>query len=283
MNFYNHQHLYYVGGDLHARTLFLHVLDAEGKTRFEGNLQARPETFLEAVEPFRNGLVVGVECMFAWYWLADLCEDQGIPFVLGHALYMKAIHGGKAKNDRIDAGKIAGLLRGGMFPLAYVYPRAMRETRDLLRRRTGFVRQRAQLIAHIQNTNSQYNLPPFDKKLSYAGNRSDDIAERFEHESTQLSIRADLKLIDAYDEQIHELESHLTRHAKVDDPVMYQLLRTVPGIGKVLALVLLYEIHKIERFPEVGNFLSYAGWCAASTKAPARRRASAARRSATPI
>ncbi len=258
MNFYNHQHLYYVGGDLHARSLFLHVLDAEGKTRFEGNLQARPETFLKAVEPFRNGLVVGVECMFAWYWLADLCEDQGIPFVLGHALYMKAIHGGKSKNDRIDAGKIAGLLRGGMFPQAYVYPRAMRETRDLLRRRTGFMRQRAQLIAHIQNTNSQYNLPPFDKKLTYAGNRSDDIAERFEHESTQLSMRANLKLIAGYDEQIHELESHLTRHAKVDDPVMYQMLRSVPGIGAVLALVLLYEIHKIERFPEVGNFLSYA-------------------------
>ena len=83
-----------------------------GQDGFEGNLQARPETFLKAVEPFRKGLVVGVECMFAWYWLADLCEDQGIPFVLGHALYMKAIHGGKAKNDRIDAGKIAGLLRG---------------------------------------------------------------------------------------------------------------------------------------------------------------------------
>ena len=55
--------------------------------------------------------------MFAWYWLADLCEDDEIPFTLGHALYMRAIHGGKAKNDRIDAAKIAGLLRGGMFPM----------------------------------------------------------------------------------------------------------------------------------------------------------------------
>jgi hypothetical protein len=64
------------------------------------------------VAPFRDGLVVGLECMFAWYWLADLCQPERIDFVLGHALYMKAIHGGKAKNDRIDARKIARLLRG---------------------------------------------------------------------------------------------------------------------------------------------------------------------------
>ena len=108
----------------------------KGKTVFEQDLPADPDAFLDAVEPFREDLVVGCECMFAWYWLADLCEDERIPFVLGHALAMKAIHGGKAKTDRIDAAKIAGLLRGGMFPLAYVYPRAKRQTRDLLRRRS---------------------------------------------------------------------------------------------------------------------------------------------------
>ena len=84
--------------------------------------------------------------------------------MLGHALAMKAIHGGKAKNDRLDAEKIAGLLKGGFFPMAYVYPQAKRETRDLLRRRSFFVRQRAQLIAHIQNTNSQYKQVAFDAK-----------------------------------------------------------------------------------------------------------------------
>jgi hypothetical protein len=67
-----------------------------------------------------------VECIFTWYWLADLCSKQNIPFVLGHALYMKAIHGGKAKNDKIDAPKIAVLLRGGMLPMAYVYLRKPR-------------------------------------------------------------------------------------------------------------------------------------------------------------
>jgi transposase len=88
-------------------------------------------------------------------WLADLCEDEGIPFVLGHALYMRAIHGGKAKNDRIDSHKIAALLRGGLLPQAYVYPRRMRATRDLLRRRNPLMHKRAELYAHIQQTASQ--------------------------------------------------------------------------------------------------------------------------------
>ena len=259
MRFYNRPHRYYCGGDLHARTLYLHVLDAQGATRFEKNLPADPSAFLDAVKPFRDGLVVGVECMFAWYWLADLCERESIPFVLGHALAMKAIHGGKTKTDRIDAAKLAGLLRGGVFPQAYVYPKAKRATRDLLRRRSSFVRQRAQLIAHIQNTNSQYNLPPLAKKLSYAANRAElDVPSRFADPSVRKAVEADLALADACDEQIRDLELYLTRTAKVDDPQAYQRLRSVPGVGPVLALVLLYEIHDVRRFPSAGDFLSYA-------------------------
>jgi hypothetical protein len=73
--------------------------------------------------------------LFTWYWLADLCAQEQMPFGLGHALSMKAIHGGKATHDTIDAQTIAMLLRGGMLPQAYVYPAAMRATRDWLRRR----------------------------------------------------------------------------------------------------------------------------------------------------
>lgn len=258
MRFYNTQHQYYCGGDLHARTLYLHILDDKGVTRFEKNLPANPQAFLDAVQPFRDGLVVGVECMFAWYWLADLCEAHGIPFVLGHALAMKAIHGGKTKTDKIDAAKLAGLLRGGVFPQAYVYPKAKRATRDLLRRRSNFVHQRAQLIAHIQNTNSQYNHPPFEKKLTYKGNRNDHLADRFADDSTRLSVEADLKMIAAYDDQLQTVETHLINHAKVDDAVTFQFLRTMPGIGPILGLTMLYEIDNIKRFPEVGNFLSYS-------------------------
>ena len=126
MRLYNQQHRFYCGVDLHARSMFTHILDDKGKTVFERDLPAGPEYFLDAVKPFQKQLVVGAECMFAWYWLADLCEDHSIPFVLGHALYMKMIHGGKAKNDKLDSHKIAVLLRGGLLPQAYVYPATMR-------------------------------------------------------------------------------------------------------------------------------------------------------------
>jgi transposase len=197
--------------------------------------------------------------MFAWYWVADLCADHDIPFVLGHALYLKAIHGGKTKNDKLDADKLCALLRGGNFPIAYVYPKGLRETRDLLRRRLFLVRQRAHFVAHIQNTNSQYNLPVFGKKLVFARNRDElDVAERFKDPSVRLSIETDLQMIDKLDEQIYAVELHLERHAKVDDPNTLARLRSIPGVGKILALIFLYEIHDIRRFPDVGQFLSYA-------------------------
>ena len=255
---YSQQHRFYCGVDLHARTMFAHVLDDKGKTVFEQDLPAGPDEFLHAIKPFRKNIVVGCECMFAWYWLADLCEDERLPFVLGHALAMKHIHGGKSKSDKIDAAKLASMLRGGLFPMAYVYPRAKRQTRDLLRRRSFFVRQRSQLIAHIVNTNSQFNLPPLPKRLTYAGNRSAEIAERFSDPSTRLMIASDLALIDNYDAQIGKLELHLQQSAKIDDPVTFGFLKTIPGIGPILGLILLYEIDNIQRFPEAGNFLSYS-------------------------
>ena len=159
MRFYNRQHRHYCGIDLHVKTMYVCILDATGQVLVHRNVPSTPEALLEAVAPYRDDLVVAAECMFTWYWLADVCAAEGIAFVLGHALAMKAIHGGKAKNDKLDSFKIASLLRGGLLPQAYVYPAAMRATRDLIRRRLHLVRKRGQLLAHIQNTRAQYNLP----------------------------------------------------------------------------------------------------------------------------
>ncbi len=94
------------------------ILDATGQVLVHRNVPSTSAAFLEAVGPYRADVVVSVECMFTWYWLADLCAAESITFVLGHALAMTAIHGGKAKNDKIDSHKIAVLLRGGMLPQA---------------------------------------------------------------------------------------------------------------------------------------------------------------------
>jgi transposase len=256
MKFYTQQHKFYCGIDLHARTMYVCILNQAGETVLHRNMKTDPALFLKVIAPYREDLIVAVECIFTWYWLADLCGQQGIPFVLGHALYMKAIHGGKAKNDKIDAHKIALLLRGGMMPQAYVYPAEMRATRDLLRRRMHLMHKRAELLSHIQNTNHQYNLPEMGKKIAYKANR-EGVAERFVDTAVQKSIEVDLALIDHYDKLLSDIELYIVNTAKQHDVNAFYRLRSVPGIGKILALVILYEVQDIQRFPRVQDFVSY--------------------------
>src|SRR3989442_559940 len=184
MRFYTKQHPFYCGIDLHARTMYVCILDQAGETLLHRNMPATPEALLKAIAPYREQIVLAAECLFTWYWLADLCAAHGIPLVLGHALSMKAIHGGKAKNEKIDAHKIAVLLRGGMLPQAYVSPAEMRATRDLLRRRMHLARKRGALLAHVHNTNSQYHLPAIGTKIASKANR-DGVAERFADPAVQ--------------------------------------------------------------------------------------------------
>ena len=171
-----------------------------------------------------------------------------MPFGLGHALSMKAIHGGKAKHDTSDSQKIATLLRGGMLPQASVSPAAMRATRDLLRRRTHLMRKRAALLAHGPNTNSPYTLPEIGKKSAYKANR-DGVAERFDDPAVPKTIAVDLALITSDEKMLSDLALCILKTAKQHDAPTLYLLQTVPGMGKILSLVLLYDIHDIDRFP----------------------------------
>ena len=122
MKFYTTLHKYYCGIDLHAKILYVCILDQQGNKLVHQKIGADPLALLRLLEPYMGNIVVGVECMHCWYWVSDFCQTHEVDFVLGHALYMKAIHGGKAKNDKIDSYKIASLLKGGNFPLAYNYP-----------------------------------------------------------------------------------------------------------------------------------------------------------------
>lgn len=173
INFYNGQYALYRGVDLHKKTMYVYMINHDGYSVCHKNLRTRPDDFLRAIAPYREGLIVAVECMFAWYWLADLCRREGIAFILGHALCMKVVHGTKTRQDREDGYKIARLLPGGNFPLAYVHPPEWRPTRDLLRRRGYLVRRRAELLTHIQNTVTQHNFPALKKKkIAYKANRA---------------------------------------------------------------------------------------------------------------
>jgi len=209
------------------------------------------------LEPYIGNIVVGVECMHCWYWVSDFCEELSIDFILGHALYMKEIHGGKAKNDRIDSFKIANLIRGGNFPLAYVYPKEMRATRDLLRRRMKIVRHGADLKAHVVNTTSQYNLPPNKVNLKNVCAR-EQLKSTFPDVSVQRNINLDMVILDCYAEQLSKVEWFISQQAKQHKPIHLHLLNSISGVGPILSLTIIYEIGHLDRFESVQQFASYA-------------------------
>ena len=108
------------GIDLHAKSMYICVMNREGEILVHRNIRNNDFAyFLKVVEPYRHDLTVACECTFNWYWLCDDCYDAKIRFVLGHALYMRIIHGTKTKNDKVDSKKIADLLRGNLLPKAY--------------------------------------------------------------------------------------------------------------------------------------------------------------------
>jgi transposase len=261
---------FYAGIDLHARSLFLTILDRDGHARFARNLPAQPEPFLHAVAPFQEGLVVACECMHCWYWLADTCRDHAIAFVLGHAWAMKAVHGSKTKCDRHDAEAIARLLKGGNFPLAYAYPRERRGLRDLLRARLRLVRQRAELYGHVHTARRQANLPPVSSDVKYKTKRaaiSADIADPF----VRRRVETDLALLEPLDTAIRQLEAELEDAARQHYPTELAVLQSTPGVGPVLSLTILLEIDTIERFDTRQQFCSYARLCGAVQESAGQR------------
>ncbi len=257
MNFYNNIHPFYCGIDLHARTLYVCIIDEQGNTCLHKEIPANPDKLFQLLEPYIGNIIVGVECMHCWYWVSDFCQHLTVDFILGHALYMKAIHGGKAKNDRIDSYKIACLIKGGNFPLAYVYPKEMRATRDLLRRRTKIVRHGAQLKAHVANTTSQYNLPPNKVNLKNVRAR-EQIKSTFPDPVVQKNVDLDMAILDCYAEELSKIEWFLEQQAKQHKPVQLHLLKSISGVGRILSLTVLYEIGDINRFDSVQKFASYS-------------------------
>ena len=132
----------------------------------------------------------------------------------------------------------------------------MRATRDLMRRRNHLMRKRSELIAHIQNTASQYNLPPFEHRIAKKHQRV-GLLEHFPDVQVRNSVALDVAMIDHYDELLPKLERHIRACAKGHDSKAFMLLRSIHGADLIIPLIILYEVHDIARFPRVQEFLSY--------------------------
>lgn len=248
---------YYCGIDLHGTTMYACIMDKMGEICFQRNMKNDFPMLQKILEPYRDRVAVGVESTFNWYWLADGCVDADIPFYLGHALYMKAIHGGKKKNDRLDAQTIADLMRSNFFPKAYAYPQTMRATRDLLRRRHRFVALRGEAYTHIQCTFAQQGmLDPLHETVRKKTTRR-ELCDRLPDPDLNRSVDCDLDLIDSLDAMIHKVEKQVFAQAKHHDRNALSILMTIPGVGEMLALTMLYEIHSIARFKSASHFSSY--------------------------
>lgn len=241
----------------------------------------KPEALFANLNAFSSkNIVVGCESTFNWYWLADACRSRQVPFILGHALYLKAIHGGKSKSDSIDSEKLARLLRGGNFPLAYVYPKEKRAARDLMRRRSYLARRRAEALTHIQLVHYQHNLPK-PTGIKYKSNRV-QIGKGLSDPCDLLNVDVDHRMIEAYDEQIKRLELHLEKTAKVDELQSFYRLKSIPGAGPILAMTIIYEIGDLGRFKTVGDFLSYSRLVAGSHTSAGKKYGSPGRKIGNP-
>src|SRR3989454_2307373 len=258
MKYYTSTTEFNCGIDLHARQMYVCVMDRQGNKVVHTNVRNTDFSFfLKLIEPYKHDLTVCCECMFGWYWLADACQASGLTFVLAHALYVKAIHGGKNKNDRVDSEKLTHLLRSNLIPPAYVYPAEKRPLRALLRQRVFYVWRRSELLARIHSHQLAHNRIPASQTRRTRDPWEEQLLAAEDHPLRQIAIKNDLAMIRHFDQQIFALEEELQRQTKKVACREYALLQTVPGIGETLGLIVLHEIGDIHRFPSVKDFLSY--------------------------
>jgi hypothetical protein len=217
--------------------------------------KAAPEPFLRASAPSREGLVVAVACLFAWYGRAAGCAAQGIPWVLGPARSRTASQGGKANTAPSDAQTIAALLRGGRLPHAYGYPAERRATRAWLRRRTPLLRTRAELLTPVPTTHAPYPRPELGQTVASRAQR-EGVADRCPPLAGQKNLAVALAL-STYDAQLlGALALYRLTPAKHPAAPPLSLVPPVPGMGKLLSLVLLYARHARDRCPRGQAFAS---------------------------
>ena len=245
----------YAAIDLHSNNGVLAIIDDTDKILKQRKLPNRLESFVEELEPFRSSLQgVAIESTFNWYWLVDGLRAHNFPAVLVNTAAIQQYEGLKHSDDRYDAWWLAHMMRLGILPKGYIYPREERAVRDLLRKRASLVRQRTANILSVQNLEQRNRATKISsnevKHLSAA-----QIDELYENEHLGLAVKATVKVIEALSEQTRVLEHAVLKKARLREE--FKLVLTVWGIGEILGLTIMYEAGEMSRFAMVGDFASY--------------------------
>lgn len=270
----------YCGIDLHATNSWLCVVDETGRPELEVRVANRLELVRARLEPYRERLsAVAVESTPNWYWLVDGLESAGYSMRLANPSAMKQYEGLKYGDDRHDARWIAEMLRLGILPTGYIYPRETRPIRDLLRHRTRLVRNRSARMLTVHNVLAR------ETGQSVTGNKLkrltlDEVATLRLSRETSLTLSSSLAVIELLDDKIAEVEKMVLCGTR-DRPEL-RLLRTVGGIGQALGLTILLESGDISRFRAVGNYVSYARLVPTERRSNQRKKGEGNRRNGNP-
>ena len=236
--------MFYTGIDLHQDNGFFVTVDHAGSVVKQQRVTNDPGRILDYFHNIGTEHSAVVECTSGWYWLSDLCEDNGIPLMLAHAKYLKAISYAKVKTDKVDATTLAQLLRLGAIPQAHKINRQLRDLRDVMRTRLRLVARRTSCLASIYNISQKLNCPVPS---------SPDLSDALPPSYT-LQLHCHKRQIQLLNDHILQLERFLHPVLVPNDDI--QRLLRVPGIGKVSAFTIYLELDGIDRFPSDKNFVS---------------------------
>lgn len=246
----------YASFDLHSNNSFLGIKDENGKPVFRKKLPNEPEKILDALRPYKDDIVgIVVESTYNWYWLVDLLTAEGYKVHLANTSAIQKYSGVKHSDDQDDAFWLCELLRLNVLPEGYIYPKEDRPIRDLLRKRMHLRDLRTSLLVSLQNIicrNNGFRLKTGDLKVL----GEDRVAPHLSgNEDLALAGAVSKEAIDHLTRQINKIE--MAVEDRVELKPSYAKLRSVFGIGKILALVIMLETGEITRFPKVGNYVSY--------------------------
>ena len=253
----------YVGVDLHSNNNYVGIVDEANKVLFQKKLNNDLPTVLRVLEPFRNDVsAVAVESTFNWYWFVDGLMENGYTVRLANPAAIKQYEGLKNIDDKRSALWLANLLRLGILPTGYIYPKEERPVRDLLRKRLHLVRHRSSHILSIKNILSR-SLGMYMKGDDVKKLDEGDIRRRFPEEHLFLSVNASVTIMRELTKEVNRIEKAILAEAKLKHE--FKGLLTLPGIGDILALTIMLEAGHIERFPGAGDYSSYCR-CVKSTR-----------------